>query len=489
MRLAVLEYQSTASRRRLTTTATHEEDEGAHDRAASTSADGVGWRRSRPQLSPPAQVSRFQIGHGALQLVDGEAGGLEGLGPVRAPTRPPRRRRRRAPTTPVRCSRATRPTSGQRTPDLGGDGLEPGARRAPRRPRTRGGARPGGPSAWSRAVPVKVTTAPQPAGPPRRTASATGSGSATARPSRSPDAGAARGPPSIRATVCGPRSSRQGPPLPSSADVPGRRRRRRRRRPAAPAAARRPPLAPPVRAAAATGRRRAASAAAAAPRPAARRGPSSLVAGLAGAVLAAGLLAVTGSLVAAGGRAARRREGRRHPGRVHPDAPRRPGRGGRRPSGCSPAIVRLDVDRGRRRGHRLRRGVPRRRACCSPAPTSSTAPTAIRVRLADGRRFDGRARRRSTRSPTSPWSTSTPTTSRWPCSAPPKDLEVGAPAVAIGSPPGAEGRPVGHHRRRQRHRAARIDVRRRRAPRDDPDRRPDRGRLVGRRRWSTPPAP
>ena len=224
-------------------------------------------------------------------------------------------------------------------------------------------------------------------------------------------------------------------------------------------------------------------------RPATGRAPTwpiALVAGLVGAALCGGVLALTGAL-STEGRRARRREGRGHTGRVVPDGHAASGAWRRWPSGSARRSSASTVDHGR--GHRagLRRRVPRRRpapherprvdrrhrdrgACCTTAGASRASWSA------------------PTCPPTSRSCRSTPTTSRSRCSASSADLEVGRADHRHRLAERAEGEPVGDHRRRQRDRAARRR-RGRVAARHDPDRRADRGRRGRAARWSTPPAP
>ena len=201
---------------------------------------------SSPQLSPPAQVSRFQMGavsfkvsmqqraaskasfrcgrtggHDDRRLADGHGRPCGAGGPAARGRASGRGRRRRWPGT--------------------------GVRSGSRRPRTRGAATSGRPSAWSRAVPVKVTTAPHDG---RTAQSATTAdrqrllgqphpgevvGRSRARCHQPTGAHVARG------------HGRQGRP---TLRRPCLRTRRRRRRPrfGAAAASRGPPVAPPVRA-------------------------------------------------------------------------------------------------------------------------------------------------------------------------------------------------------------------------------------------------
>ena len=127
-------------------------------------------------------------------------------------------------------------------------------------------------------------------------------------------------------------------------------------------------------------------------------------------------------------------EGGRHPRRVRPDVRGDSGRGGRSSAGSTPRWP-ASTSSARRRGHRLRRGVPRRRdaahqrppgrrgrrrsACGSPTGGGSTA--ARRHRPAHRRRGD---RHRRHRPPVAVLGSA-------------KDLEVGALAVAVGARQGA----------------------------------------------------
>ena len=136
-----------------------EEEDAAHRRSTARRRPRTRSLASRPHSEPPAQVSRFQIGTVAFSvsmqnraasnaslavgrrrsdhdrgLADRERPGAvqQGEPPGRASGAGPRRRSPRA-----------------------------GARPAPRRPRIRACRTASRPSAWSRAVPVNTTTAPQ----------------------------------------------------------------------------------------------------------------------------------------------------------------------------------------------------------------------------------------------------------------------------------------------------------------------------------------
>ena len=132
---------------------------------------------SRPQLSPPSHVSRFQIGTVALSASMREAGRVERLAPVRSGGHDDHGRgAERDLAGAVQQDQAT---------ELGPPAGEPrrrwpacGAAPAPRRPRTRGRSPAHGRSEWSRAVPLKTTTAPQRGSTAQSAAAPNGSGSA-----------------------------------------------------------------------------------------------------------------------------------------------------------------------------------------------------------------------------------------------------------------------------------------------------------------------
>ena len=201
--LAVLEPAGRASRRRTITTTMSRKTSALTARLRRRTSARC-WA-SRPQLSPPAQAPASRSARCALSVVDGEPGGLEGLGPVRGGDG---HHHRGSPTASGRCGAA-----GRRARRRASGG---GPRR--RSPRSRATAvllvglvleavTPGRPSAWSRAVPLKMTTAPQSG----RTTHARRPPTGRASPVRATQSSPAGGAVGVPGRICAHCTSARGP--------------------------------------------------------------------------------------------------------------------------------------------------------------------------------------------------------------------------------------------------------------------------------------
>src|SRR5215471_3402454 len=168
--VAVVEHQAADDR---DDDGDHEEEDGAHGQIAPASTMCCA---SRPQLSPPSQVSRFQIGTVALS---------ESMAKRAASNASPRWGAEATATTalsptastPTRWSRTMRPTVGHRTRASSATWAMRGTTWLSYASYSRR-LTPGRPSAWSRAVPENRTRPPQSGRTAHSRAAPTGSGAA-----------------------------------------------------------------------------------------------------------------------------------------------------------------------------------------------------------------------------------------------------------------------------------------------------------------------
>src|SRR5690606_36245444 len=171
-----------------------EEHDRVHGAGASTSV--MCWASS-PQLSPPAHVSRFQMGTVRFRVsmpkrAAANASSRWGAETTTTTAHSPTAR------TPVRCSSAIRPTSGQRARASSAMAASRGTTWDSYASYSRR-ATPGRPGAWSRAVPENRTTAPQSRRTAQDTASATGRGDADRPSDVSPEGSVSSGAASVAA--------------------------------------------------------------------------------------------------------------------------------------------------------------------------------------------------------------------------------------------------------------------------------------------------